>query len=302
MKKTTALRNLIAAKQILVKPGAYDALSAKLLEKAGFSIVGLSGYCLSVTKLGLPDLSFINLTDVCEAAENINRAIGIPLIVDIDTGFGNALNVMYTTEKVIQTGAAAFHIEDQLFPKRCGFVKGKAVISADEMVGKIKAAKHIRDELDKDFVIIARSDVKGTPGGTIEALIDRCKRYIDAGADMIYPEALKTPEEVERVATELQFPIHLNRSTAVNAPVLTLEQLQKLGITICSEPGGAMRVAAAAIERYANGFYEEDISFALEEEKKLKSTVAANLHDLSGMNEWLALGKQFDEDANRKEE
>ena len=160
------------------------------------------------TPLGKPDLGFTSLTEVTTACQNINSAISIPLIADADTGYGNAVNVMYTIQRFIQARAAGVHIEDQEFPKRWGHVSGKKVISTTEMVGKIRAAVRVREELEPDFAIIARSDVHGTSGGSFDKLLDWCKAYIDAGADVIFPEALPNEDELEKLATLLPVPIH----------------------------------------------------------------------------------------------
>ncbi|MDR1916994.1 MAG: isocitrate lyase/PEP mutase family protein, partial [Synergistaceae bacterium] len=166
MRPTTKLRQIMAEKKTIIKPGTYDAMSAKIMEICGFKAIGISGYSISVTYLGKPDLGFVSLTELAAICRNIASTVSIPVIADADTGFGNAINVLYTTDLLIKTGIAAFHIEDQEFPKRCGHVGGKKVIATEEMVGKIKAAAKVRDEMDKDFVIIARSDVRGVRNGT----------------------------------------------------------------------------------------------------------------------------------------
>ena len=163
-----ALRKLLERKKTLVKPGAYNALSAMIIEKAGFPCCGVTGYGVSAALLGKPDVGLLTLDEIVTTTRYITRAVKIPVIADADTGFGNAINVMRTVEDFIGAGAAAIHIEDQVAPKRCGHIAGKQVIPAQEMVGKIRAADKVRRELDPDFVLIARCDARGVAGGSVD--------------------------------------------------------------------------------------------------------------------------------------
>jgi 2-methylisocitrate lyase-like PEP mutase family enzyme len=164
MKRTKVLRELLAQKRLLVKPSGFDALSAKIIEQAGFKVMGATGYGISTTLLGKPDAGFLTLTEAVTVTRHMVGATKIPIICDADTVFGNALNVMRTTEEFIQAGAAGIHIEDQVAPKRCGHVAGKQLISVEEAVGKFRAAHRVRQELDSDFLIIARTDARGALG------------------------------------------------------------------------------------------------------------------------------------------
>jgi len=282
MRKSTLLRKLLAEGRTTVKPGAYDAFSAKILEMAGFKAIGISGYALSMSLLGKPDVGFTTMTEVVTACRYIAQAVNIPVIADADTGYGNAINVMRTTEEFIMAGAAAFHIEDQEFPKRCGHTSGKKVIPTAEMVGKIRAAVKVRDELDKDFVIIARCDARGAVGGGLDELICRAKAYRDAGADMLFPEALLSEEELQKVAEEVQIPIHYNRSAGGISPLIPLERLQEMGIAMASDAVTSLISAGKGLYEYATGFHRDDINYSKKLLGEIKITPLANFHEFAG--------------------
>jgi 2-methylisocitrate lyase-like PEP mutase family enzyme len=224
------LRQLLKEGKTLVKPGAYNALSALVIEKTGFPCCGVTGYGVSASLLGKPDVGLITLNEIVMITRYIAGAVSIPVIADADTGFGNAINVMRTVEDFIAAGAAAIHIEDQVAPKRCGHVAGKQVVPMEEMIGKLRAADRVRRERDPDFVVIARCDARGVAGGTVEDLIRRANAYLKAGADMIFPEALTSEAELERCAREIEGPLHFNRTGV--SPRLNLDRLNQLGIAI----------------------------------------------------------------------
>jgi len=297
MKITTKLRQLMAEGKTIVKPGAYDALSAKIMQQCGFKAIGLSGYSVSVAFLGKPDLGFISLTDVALICRNIVNTVDIPLIADADTGFGNAINVLYTVETLIKSGAAACHIEDQEFPKRCGHVGGKRLISTEEMSGKIKAAAKVRDELDKDFVIIARCDARGTPEGSLEKLVDRCNAYVQAGADMIFPEGIPTEEELRIVAEKVKAPLHYNRTGKMKgnavSPLIPMKTLQEIGICIVSQAVGPLLAASRAMWEWGNDVVAHDTEALKRHEKSLEETPMGNFHQFTGMKEYIELEKIY---------
>ncbi|MBC7238532.1 MAG: isocitrate lyase/PEP mutase family protein, partial [Chloroflexi bacterium] len=208
MKKSTLLRKLLLERKALVVPGAHDVISAKLIEKHGFKALQVSGFGLSASLLGLPDMGFLSFFEVLTLTRNIVNAVNIPVMADADTGYGNAINAMRVTEEFIKIGAAGMNIEDQVFPKRCGHLEGKEIIPIEEMVLKIKACAKVRDKLDPDFVINARTDAIALGG--IEEAIKRGNAYAEAGADIIFVEAPRNIEEVERVAKEIKAPISIN--------------------------------------------------------------------------------------------
>ena len=279
--------------KIFLKPGVFDAMSAKIMEDCGFQVIGLSGYSLSVASLAKPDMGFTTLDDIIFQTERITAAVMIPLIVDVDTGFGNALNVLHTTERVIRAGAAAFHMEDQEFPKRCASLQGKAVISREEMVGKIRAAVRVRDEMDKDFVIIARCDARTVAGGTLENVIDRCKAYMDAGADMIFPSSLLSKDEIVTLAEKVNVPLHLNRGGKMSAK-LSLQELSTIkNVVLVSQASGPIMAAIAGMYEWGQGTMKDDLNYVNAFSKALKYKSFGDLHQFAGAKQYMALEKEY---------
>jgi len=239
-------RELLARPQILVVPGAFDALSAKLAERAGFEAVYMTGAGTVNAVAGLPDIGLLSLTEVASNAGYIANAVRIPVFADADTGYGNALNVMRTVRTYEQAGLAGLHIEDQVSPKRCGHVAGKECVPLDEMVGKIRAAAAARS--DPDFVIIARTDSKA-PLGFDEA-VKRGRAYAAAGADIVFPEALQTKEEFAAYAREIQAPLLANMTEFGKTPYLTAKEFEELGYRIVIYAVSALRVALRAMQAF----------------------------------------------------
>ncbi|MGH8617235.1 MAG: isocitrate lyase/PEP mutase family protein [Burkholderiales bacterium] len=290
-KASTRLRGLLREGRTLVKPGAYNALSAMIIEKAGFSCCGVSGYAVSASLLGKPDVGLITLDEIVMIARYIARAVQIPVIADADTGFGNAINVMRTVEDFIGAGAAAIHIEDQVAPKRCGHVAGKQIIPIEEMVGKLRAADLVRRELDPDFVLIARCDARGVAGGSLEELIRRSNAYLDAGADMIFPEALTSEAELERCAKEIRGPLHFNRTGV--SPRLPVTRLNELGIAMVSNATGSLRSATVAMVDYFDEFARDDVEAVKRFEARTKDHPVGNLHAFMGFPAIRKLEEEF---------
>ena len=286
-----ALRKLLEQKKTLVKPGAYNALSAMIIEKAGFPCCGVTGYGVSAALLGKPDVGLLTLDEIVTTTRYITRAVKIPVIADADTGFGNAINVMRTVEDFIGAGAAAIHIEDQVAPKRCGHIAGKQVIALEEMVGKIRAADRVRRELDPDFVLIARCDARGVAGGSVDDLVRRGNAYLDAGADMIFPEALTSEAELERAAKEIKGPLHFNRTGV--SPRLNLARLNELGIAIVSNATGSLRSTAVAMCDYFEEFARDDVEAVKRFEARVKDHPAGNIHAFIGFSEVKKLEEQY---------
>ena len=285
------LRELLKERRTLVKPGAYNALSAMIIEKAGFPCCGVTGYGVSASLLGKPDVGLVTLNEIVMVTRYIARAVSIPVIADADTGFGNAINVMRTVEDFIGAGAAAIHIEDQVAPKRCGHVAGKQVVPLEEMVGKLRAAKRVRDSLDPDFVLIARCDARGVAGGSIEDLVRRANAYLDAGADMIFPEALTSEAELERCAREIHGPLHFNRTGV--SPRLDLARLNALGIAIVSNATGSLRCSTTAMHDYFEAFAKDDVEHVKRFEAAHKDHPAGNMHAYIGFSKIRELEQEF---------
>jgi len=234
---------LLKRDEILVVPGAYDALTARLVERAGFDAVYMTGAGTANSLTGFPDNGLITLTEVVTNARYIAQVTSIPLICDADTGYGNAVNVMRTVWEFERAGASGIHIEDQVAPKRCGHLEGKDVITVDEMRGKIRAA--CRARTDPDFLVIARVDARSALG--FDEAVVRGRAYFEAGADVIFPEALETEEEFRRYAEEVEAPLLANMTEFGKSPYLSARDLEDMGYKIVIFPVTSLRVAAKAV-------------------------------------------------------
>ncbi len=267
MKKTTLFKKLVLDDEILVLPGAYDALSARIAEIAGFKAVTLGGYPASASLLAKPDVSLLTLTEMVNHARYLAQAVDIPVFVDGDTGHGNVTNVARTVREFENAGVAGLFIEDQVFPKRCGHMEGKQVITTEEMVAKIQAAVDAR--VDDDLVIMARTDALAVYG--IEEAIERGNMYRNAGADLIFIEAPPSIEDMKRINREVDAPTSANMVEGGKTPVLTAQQLQEIGFSVATFPlstvyAAAWGVNAAMRELFAKGttaaFMEKMITFS----------------------------------------
>lgn len=234
------LRALLAGDAIVVAPGAYDALTARLVERAGFPAVYLSGAGVSYTHLARPDLGLVTLDEMVAHASAITAAVGIPVVADGDTGFGNALNVQRTVRAYEGAGLAGIQLEDQTFPKRCGHLEGKDVVGAEEMAGKIRAAVDARR--DASFVIIARTDAIATHG--LAEALDRLRRYAAAGADVLFADGPNTIEELRAIPQALPRPAMANMVEGGRTPLLTASELAALGYRLVIFPNSLVRLFA----------------------------------------------------------
>lgn len=230
MSTSNQLRALIERDELLFCPGIYDPFSARVAEEFGPDALYMSGSGTSSSVTGYADAGFITMTEMVSHANNIQQTIDVPLIADADTGFGDAKNVIRTVREYIKTGVGGIHIEDQLFPKRCGQVRGKQVISKEEAIGKYEAAGDVRDELNEEFVIIARTDAIGAPGGSLDDAIERANAYCEAGADVAFVEGPTTPDEVEYVGTHVEYPLLYNYGSI--SPRLEFDELADFGYNI----------------------------------------------------------------------
>jgi 2-methylisocitrate lyase-like PEP mutase family enzyme len=235
---------LLEKEGTLIFPGVYDALSAKLVERAGFPLTFISGYSVAATHLGLPDFGYLTQTEMVSTARRVCASVKIPIIIDADTGYGNALNVIRTVNELIEAGAAGIFLEDQVWPKRCGHMKGKRVIPADEHVQKIRAAVDARGK--RDFFIVARTDARQV--NSIEDAIARCQRYKEAGADALFVEAPRNKEELARIAKELPAPLVANMLEGGVTPLLTKDELEKIGFQLIVCPLTALYASAKAMQ------------------------------------------------------
>ncbi len=251
MNAPARLRELLRQPGTLMVPGAFDMVSARLVERAGFPAVYMTGFGQSASHLGLPDAGYISLPEMVERARNMVQAVGIPVIADADTGYGNELNVRRTVELYEAAGLAGLHIEDQVSPKRCGHTLGRQVVPAEEMVRKIRAAVDAR--CDPNFLIIARTDAR-TGHGLAEAL-RRGRLYEEAGADSVFIESPETEEELAQAAKGFKIPL-ANMADFGRTPILPAARLAKMGFKIAIYPITALLAAARAMERVLAGLRE----------------------------------------------
>ncbi len=239
MSKARRFRELLARPGPIVAPGVYDCISAKVVERAGFPAAFISGAAVTASFLGYPDVGLQTMPEILNQARNIARSVEIPVIADVDTGYGNALNVMRTVREFEAAGVAGIFIEDQTFPKRCGHFEGKQVISAEEMVVKIKAACEAR--WDKEFVIIARTDARALYG--LDQAIERGIKYAEAGADIVFVEALLSVEEMAKVARSIPKPVQANLNEGSKTPVVPVRELYEMGFKLITYSGLLQRAA-----------------------------------------------------------
>ena len=251
MKKTTLLKKLILDKEILIMPGAHNAMAAKIIEQVGFKAVTLGGAAASICLLGKPDVSLLTLTEMATYVRNVVEAVDIPVFADGDTGHGNVTNVIRTTREFEKAGVAGFFIEDQVFPKRCGHTEGKQVIPSEEMIPKIKAAVDTR--IDQDLIIMARIDSLAIYG--LDDAIERAHRYREAGADLIFVEALTSKEEMIRVNREIDAPIMATQIEGGKTPLYTAKELEEMGFDVVAYPASTFFAAAWAIKRLMEDLY-----------------------------------------------
>src|SRR5467141_2533205 len=243
--KAARLRELIA-KGAITMPGVPNAAMARQVERVGFDAVYVSGAGMANVTAGVPDIGLLTLTEVAQLAGYIARAVKIPAIVDADTGFGGSENVARTIRELEAAGLAGCHIEDQEFPKRCGHLSGKSLVGVEEMAEKIKAAVAARR--DPDFMIIARTDARAVED--FDRTVDRAQRYIEAGADAIFPEALQSAEEFRDFANEIDLPLLANMTEFGKSPLLSFEELSDFGYRMVIFPMSAFRVAMKASEGF----------------------------------------------------
>lgn len=244
MPVSTRIHALLEKEGTLLFPGVYDALGAKLVEQAGFPLTFISGYSVAATQLGMPDFGYLTQTEMVAVAKRVCGSVRIPIIIDADTGYGNALNVIRTVNELIDAGAAGMFLEDQVWPKRCGHMKGKRVIPVDEQAQKIRAAVDARR--GRDFFIVARTDARQVNG--LEDAIHRCRQYKEAGADALFVEAPRSAEELDTIARKLPPPLVANMLEGGVTPLLTKKELEKLGFQLVVCPLTALYASAKAMQ------------------------------------------------------
>lgn len=278
------LRAAWAERPIMI-PGAFNALTAKLAERLGFPAVYFSGGALSAGWAGLPDIGLLTLTEFTDQAAVLARATTLPVLCDADTGFGEAINVERTVRLFEEAGAAGIHLEDQILPKRCGHLSGKTLVDTATMVAKVRAA--VRARRNPDFVIIARTDARSAEG--FEAAVVRAKRYVEAGADMIFPEALESPEEFSRFASAVEIPLLANMTEFGRGPLLPFSELAGMGYRAVLYPLTALRAAMHAAERCLTELRDLGTQRGLLDQMQTR----AQLYDLLGYSDWEARDQSY---------
>ena len=239
------LRKLLAGPELVLAPGVADAMNARIVAKEGYKALYMTGSGTAAVRLGLPDVGLLTMSEMVDNAQRIADAAGIPLIADADTGYGNAINVRRTVREYERAGVAALHIEDQQWPKRCGHFAGKTLVPVADMVSKLKAAADARR--DSDFIVIARTDAYSVEG--YEGALERAARYVEAGADMIFVEELRTPDELAEVPRRFPVPALYNMAGSGKTPFLTADEIQRLGFKVAIYPNFIMRAAIHAAQK-----------------------------------------------------
>jgi 2-methylisocitrate lyase-like PEP mutase family enzyme len=284
---TETLRARLSRKPIVVAPGVCDAFTALVATQAGFDTLYVSGAAIAYTKLGRPDIGLVSMSEVAETVTLIRDRVGAHLIVDADTGYGNAINVVRTVRAFERAGANAIQLEDQDFPKRCGHLDGKALIPTDEMVGKIKAALDTR--ASADTLIVARTDAVAVEG--FERAIERAARYREAGADMLFVEAPKSREELARIAKALPgVPLMANMVEGGKTPILPAAELEQIGFALVIFPGGIVR----ALGHMAAEYYGSLASNGTTEPYRNRMLGFEEINRVVGTPEMIALGKRYE--------
>lgn len=288
---TATLEHRLQQPSALLAPGVYDALSALIAEQSGFEALYLSGASIAYTRLGRSDVGLTTFSEVADTLARITERVSLPVIVDGDTGFGNALNVMRTVKGFERAGAAMVQLEDQTFPKRCGHLDGKAVVPVQEMVGKLKAALDAR--ASENTLILARTDAVAVEG--LDAALERAERYLECGVDALFIEALRTPEQMNIAGARFasRVPLLANMVEGGKTPIQSAAELQTRGFKIVIFPGGTARAVAHTLQGYYGSL-------------KAHQTTApwqAQMLDFDGLNgvigtdELMAAGKRYEGDA-----
>jgi methylisocitrate lyase len=291
-KRAVALREKLERRRALVVPGCHDALSAKLIEAAGFEAIQVSGFGLAGSLVGKPDVGIVDMKDVLDRTWDIARAVSIPVMADIDTGGGNAINVIEITERLIAMGIAGVNIEDQVFPKRCGHMDGKQVISAEEMAGKVRAMANVRKRLGVDLVINARTDACAVFG--LAEAIRRANVYLENGADLAFIDGIRTKADIERAVWEVKGPLSVNLMdgvTGVKTELVPIPELARMGVARVSIPVASILVMHRALKRFFDALHASP-SGLLEGQSDWVSSFA-EYTEFVGLKEYRSLEDEF---------
>jgi 2-methylisocitrate lyase-like PEP mutase family enzyme len=287
-RKEQDLKNRLSSPEILLAPGVYDALTALVAAQAGFDALYLSGASIAYTHLGRSDVGLTSYTEVEQTLARITERVDVPVIVDADTGFGNALNVMRTVKGFERAGAAMIQLEDQTFPKRCGHLDGKSVVPVSEMQGKLAAALDARTRAGT--LILARTDAVAVEG--LDAAMDRAEAYLASGADALFIEAVRSPEQMDAVCRRFasRVPLLANMVEGGKTPVLPVSELQARGFRIAIFPGGTARAVVHALRGYYASLHEHGSTGPWKD----RMLDFDGLNEVIGTPELMAMGKRFE--------
>ena len=281
--KADKLKSLLNQKGIVVMPGCYDALSAKLIEREGLNVGFMSGFAVSSTKLGMPDAGLISFSEMAEQVRNICNVTSIPIIFDGDTGYGNAVNVYRTVRGFADAGAAAVMIEDQKWPKKCGHTKGKDVVEVDEANSRIKAAVDASKMNNKDILVMARTDAIATRG--LDDAIKRMQKFSELGADILFVEAIKSKEDMKRVVKEVPGHHMINLIEDGETPLLEINELEDIGFKIAVFPltlmSASVKTIQESLKNMKNKIYNTNVS------------KFSDLRDIVGFNEYYEIEDKY---------
>jgi 2-methylisocitrate lyase-like PEP mutase family enzyme len=266
-------------------------MSARVLESAGFGAIYMTGYGTSLSLTGLPDVGLTSMSEMVANARYIASAVRVPLIADADTGFGNAINVIRTVREYIGAGVAGLHLEDQVSPKRCGHVAGRQVIPMEEAVGKVRAAVDTRNELDPDFVLIARTDARGASGGSLNEAIRRANAFIAAGADLAFIEGPTSTQEVERICKEVEGLVFYNMTGV--SPRYSVDEMRALGIAVCISPNAMLRAALGAMHDLALQMHSDGPAAETRFMEVFRRHPLGDLHTFAGFDQVRAWEKEY---------
>ena len=285
---TSSLKARLASKDIVLAPGVYDALSALVAEQAGFEALYLSGASIAYTRLGRSDIGLTTFTEVQDTLSHITERVRVPVIVDADTGFGNALNTQRTVRGFERAGAAMVQIEDQTFPKRCGHLDGKGVVPVREMVGKLKAALDARQS--SETLILARTDALAVEG--IDAALERAEAYLATGVDALFIEALRSPEQMDVACARFahRVPLLANMVEGGKTPIQDAGALQAHGFRIAIFPGGTARAVVHTLQGYYGSLHQHRTTQPWRD----RMLDFDGLNDVIGTSELIRTGRQYD--------
>ena len=281
--KATTLKKILDKKGIIVMPGCFDALSAKLIEREGFNVGFMSGFSVSSTRLGMPDTGLISFSEMAEQVRNICNSTSIPIIFDGDTGYGNSVNVFRTVRGYADAGAAGVMIEDQKWPKKCGHTKGKDVVEIDESKSRIKAAVDARKYGDNDILIMARTDAIATHG--LDEAIKRMQNFSEIGVDILFIEAVKSKEDMKKIMTEVPGNHMVNLIEDGDTPLLDINELEEIGYKIAVMPltlmSASVKTMQECLKNMKNKKYNTNI------------TKFSELRDIVGFNEYYDIEDKY---------